>query len=221
MLHPYLNRVAVLGGALGLLIIGTMPASAAMTTCPSGTPTYFTGSTVYLQPQTSNPNVWSSPVTLYAYCGSVSPDDALSNVAVTAVLASSSGAIPQLQASVDGTHYQVLASGFPGTALTMPPNLVTDSTGMVQFTIYAQSPVQSFLAGPDGAPQLIGLQLDYGSGTVSQPDGSTYQAPVGGFGGIFAQTPELDSFLLFGSGAAGLASYGLLRVRTARVRKQD
>ncbi len=221
MLHRYLNHVAVLGGSLGLLILGTMPASAAMTTCPSGTPTYFTGSTVYLEPQDSNPNVWSSPVTLYAYCGSVDTGHALSNVAVTAVMASSTGAIPQLEASVDGTHFQTLTLGFPGTALTMPPNLVTNAAGMVQFTLYAQSPVRSFLAGPDGAPQLIGLQLDYGSSTVSNLDGSTYQAPVGGFGGIFAQTPELDSFLLFGSGAAGLASYGLLRLRAAHVRKQD
>ena len=42
MLHRYLNHVAVLAGSLGLLILGSMPASAAMTTCPSGTPTYFT-----------------------------------------------------------------------------------------------------------------------------------------------------------------------------------
>jgi len=163
LLHRYLNPVAVLAGSLGLLILGTMPASAAMTTCPSGTPTYFTGSTVYLGPQDSNPNVWSSPVTLYAYCGSVDTGHALSNVAVTAVMASSTGAIPQLEASVDGTHFQTLTLGFPGTALTMPPNLVTNAAGMVQFKLYAQSPVRSFLAGPDGAPQLIGLQLDYGS----------------------------------------------------------
>jgi len=31
-----------------------------------------------------------------------------------------------------------------------------------------------------------------------------------------AATPELDSLLLFGSGAAGLAGYGLMRLRAAR-----
>jgi hypothetical protein len=37
-----------------------------------------------------------------------------------------------------------------------------------------------------------------------------------GGGQIFAQTPELDSLVLFGSGAAGLAGYGLMRIRARR-----
>ena len=36
-----------------------------------------------------------------------------------------------------------------------------------------------------------------------------------------AATPELDSLVLFGTGAAGIASYALLRVRARRNRQDD
>jgi hypothetical protein len=36
--------------------------------------------------------------------------------------------------------------------------------------------------------------------------------------GVWAKTPELDSLFLFGSGAAGFASYAMLRLRAARRR---
>src|SRR5579864_7688996 len=81
--------VAALGGALALLVAGSLPAFASTSTCPSGVSTYFTGTTVFLQPEQDNPNIWSSPVTLYAYCGSVDPNNALANVPVTAVMANS------------------------------------------------------------------------------------------------------------------------------------
>lgn len=37
-------------------------------------------------------------------------------------------------------------------------------------------------------------------------------------GGIWAQTPELDSIALFGTGALGMAGYGLMRLRLLRRR---
>jgi len=224
MLSRYRNRLAVAASAMALLAVGASPVSAAVSTCPAGTPAFFTGSTVYLELEGVN-NVWSSPVTLYAYCGSIDPDHLLTNVAVTGVLATSTGTIPELEATADGSDPSAqnppifLSTAFPGMALPTPAGLATDGAGKVTFMLRAYSPVQAILTGPDGAPQLIGLQLDYGSGTGTYDLGSgpqTYQYPVGGFGGIFAATPELDSLALFGSGALGLVGYGLMRMRARR-----
>ncbi len=60
---------------------------------------------------------------------------------------------------------------------------------------------------------------------VSQAWGEPLKDPATGatlrpgtFGDILAQTPELDSLALFGSGAAGLVGYGLTRIRAQRRR---
>ena len=214
------KKFVAVGGAIAMLSLGALPASAAMSTCPAGTPAYFTGSTVFLQPEVTGQDIWSSPVTLYAFCGSVDPANALSNVTVTGVMASSNGTIPSLMASADGSVPGVLlqAAPFPTTVLPMAPNLTTDANGMVQFTLRARSTVQPFLAGPGGAPQWIGLQFQYGSGTGSLPSGGTFNETIFGGGSIFAQTPELDSLFLFGSGAAGLAGYAVMRLRATRRR---
>jgi hypothetical protein len=216
------SRFAILGGAFALLAVGATPASAAMSSCPVNTPSYFTGASVYLG-QEGQTNIWSTPVTLYAYCGQIDADHVLSGVSVVGVLASSNGVIPQLEASVDGSIPTTVlpVAGLPGlpipgATLNTPPGLMTDSQGKVTFLLRAQSPVHPFLAGPDGAPQLIGLQLAYGTGTGITPDGGTYPVYTGGLGSIFASTPELDSLVLFGTGAAGLAGYTLLRLRARR-----
>jgi hypothetical protein len=51
---------------------------------------------------------------------------------------------------------------------------------------------------------------DPGTGRIVQP---------GTFGDILAQTPELDSLALFGTGAVGMLGYGLTRLRAARRRE--
>ncbi len=218
MLGRYWKRFGMIGGAMALVAIGATPASAATSSCPIGTPTYFAGGTVYLG-QEPGTDIWSSPVTLYAYCGAVAPATALTGVRVTAITAMSNGLIPHLEATADGTvptAADELSPSFPGTSLPIPTNLVTDSNGAVTFTLRATSPVQADLAGPGGVPQLIGLQLDFGAGSAdSGSNGAndpSYQ--VLGGGSIFAATPELDSLMLFGSGAMALASYGWLRVRS-------
>jgi hypothetical protein len=53
---------------------------------------------------------------------------------------------------------------------------------------------------------------DPASGRILEP---------GTFGDIMAQTPELDSLALFGTGAVGMLGYGLTRLRAARSRRQD
>lgn len=225
------NRALVLGGTFALLAIGTAPA-AAMDVCPSPTPSRFTGGTVYLA-QEPGSDIWSNEMTLTAYCGDVAPGNELTGVAVTAVYATSTGAIPELKASVDGSP--------PGTLLPVPKSQsdftsakldtqdpgtgnypVTDARGNVTLRLRAQSAEQPFLAGIDGAPVLIGLQLDWGAGTGGWVDPTgvmrDYPTPVFGGGGIYAATPELDSLVLFGSGATGLAGYALLRLRARRRR---
>jgi hypothetical protein len=67
---------------------------------------------------------------------------------------------------------------------------------------------------PDGSATEVGLQFETGFATPSS--GGTLPIFMLGGGQIFAQTPELDSLVLFGSGAAGLAGYGLMRIRARR-----
>jgi hypothetical protein len=215
------NRLAILGGAVALVILGTTPVAAATDTCPQGTSAIFTGTNAYLG-QEGETNIWSTTVTLYAYCGTTDADHALSNVVVSGVYATSSGTIPDLEASADGSIPSVVlplqmmpGMPFPYSPLPTPPGLITDSTGKVQFTLRAQSPTHPFLAGPDGAPQVIGMQLELGTGSASG-SGDPLQYHVGGFGDIVASTPELDSLALFGSGAMGLAGYAVLRLRARR-----
>ncbi|MBV9893817.1 MAG: hypothetical protein JO020_06595 [Chloroflexi bacterium] len=56
-----------------------------------------------------------------------------------------------------------------------------------------------------------------GTGTGGQPT-NTYAGSPAFSPGVWAQTPELDSIALFGSGALGLVGYGLMRLRAARKR---
>jgi hypothetical protein len=192
-----------------------------MDTCPFPLTAKFTGTTVYLGPD-ANGVSWSHGVALHAYCGDV--DDSnhwLSNVLVTGVFADSNGTIKDLEGSADGVNWTTLPpqgsdpdQPFPNVLLSMPANLMTDTAGNVGFTLYARSLSQPFLAGPDGAPRLIGMQLDKARGTATDASGAmTLTYKVGGFGDVIAATPELDSLVLFGTGAAGLAGYALMRMR--------
>jgi hypothetical protein len=54
-----------------------------------------------------------------------------------------------------------------------------------------------------------GSLLDPATGKILQP---------GTFGDVLAQTPELDSLALFGTGALGILGYGITRMRAARRR---
>ena len=47
--------------------------------------------------------------------------------------------------------------------------------------------------------------MQFDSASVRLPTGQS--DPFGAFGGIWAQTPELDSLLLFASGVLGLGTY--------------
>jgi hypothetical protein len=61
-----------------------------------------------------------------------------------------------------------------------------------------------------------GQSLQVGSTSTT----TTYSTTPAFSPGIWAQTPELDSLLLFGSGAAGMAGYAIMRLRASR-RRED
>lgn len=233
MFRDYSKHLGVLGGALALLTVGTIPVSASTNTCPTGSSASFTGTTVWLGQDVASlaptTPIWRGTVNLHAFCGVDDSAHWLSNVELTGVYATSNGTIPNLEASADGVNYTVLplqgfdpGLPFPSVPLATPPGLVTDDQGNVQFTLYAQSPDTAMLAAPDGGTQVIGMQLDAGRGVVTSAGGggSPVTFRVGGFGDVFAATPELDSLALFGTGAAAMAGYAMLRMR-ARGTKRD
>ncbi len=94
--------------------------------------------------------------------------------------------------------------------------VVTDDSGQATFTVIASStdPSQQYLGGADGAARLIAVQLDLSTGSVDNPQSVNFVKFD--TGDVFAQTPELDSLLLLGSGGLGLAGYTLLRIRARR-----
>jgi hypothetical protein len=194
-----------------LLAIGSSPVAAAVQTCNDVA--YFTASVVYLGVEHGT-DIWSTPVIMHAYCGGVGPEFALADVRVTNIRVASNGTIPGLMASVDGSAPATLLTK-TGVDLNMPPNVVTDSTGAVQFMLRAMSTEHPFLAKADASPQLIGMHFESAVGNGGA-DPATYELPFEVGGGVFAATPELDSLVLFGSGAAGLAGYALMRFRGRR-----
>ncbi|MBV9172330.1 MAG: hypothetical protein JOZ81_19830 [Chloroflexi bacterium] len=215
MLHTYWNRLAVLGGAAALLAIGVVPASAAGVCAGTRVPA-FESPDITLTPDSSN--VWSSPVTIKAYCEDfANPSDTsmpLANVSVSGVSVVSADAVPDLQASVspDGKGaFQSVPDTFPGAVFQMS-GLTTDASGNATFTMRATSTSHPFLGGANGAAQLIGAHFDYSTGLVGKP--VWFVMPDEGK--IFAQTPELDSLVLLGSGALGMLGYATMRMRGRR-----
>jgi hypothetical protein len=73
---------------------------------------------------------------------------------------------------------------------------------------------------PDGvASMAVGTHLEvvaegYGTPLIDPVTGATLKP--GTFGDVLAQTPELGSVALFGSGALGMAGYALMRLRAGR-----
>src|SRR5438270_421187 len=68
----------------------------------------------------------------------------------------------------------------------------------------------------DVATDIELVTAAWGTPLLDPVTGSTLHP--GTFGDVLAQTPELDSLVLFGLGAAGMASYALTRIRSRRRR---
>jgi hypothetical protein len=227
MLQGYWNRAAIVGGAVALLAVGAAPAGAQSVAepCPITMPTTFTASTVTLGPESGPGDIWSSDLVLTAWCGEPMPGNELTGVAVVAVTASRSPLVPDLQASFDGSSPTTGLNAMPPTTFDMKNPVtgqypLTDEHGQVTLRVRAHSEGRPFLAGEEGAPQVVGLHLDWAVGRASYQDakGGTQDLPsllVGG-GSIWAATPELDSLALFATGAVGMAGYGMTRLRARR-----
>ena len=88
--------------------------------------------------------------------------------------------------------------------MTKPWNVATAIAAVFAIAIMTTS---AALAAPGGNGNGNGSTNGNGNGNSNPPS--------------VAATPELDSLVLFGTGAAGIASYALLRVRARRNRQDD
>jgi hypothetical protein len=91
------------------------------------------------------------------------------------------------------------------------PVTINDPNGDVQVTVRTPSP------GLTGWKARIGADNVSVTQAFGQPVTGTDGYPTAQ-GGIWAQTPELDSLALFGSGALGLIGYALARRRASRAK---
>jgi hypothetical protein len=205
-----------------MLVVGATPALADANPCPTGTNPYFSSPTIYLGKEDGTTNIWSSQVSFAAYCATQqNPNDTskpLAGVKVTDVDITSF-AFNDLVGSADGKDpYIGLPMGvntpLPIATTGFPSGIITNASGQAMFLLRVESPANPWLSYPDGGTRLVGLHLDIGTGMGNvQPD------PIGA-GLVYAATPELDSLALFGTGAAGMAGYALMRLR-ARGRRHD
>jgi hypothetical protein len=221
------NKCAVLSATSALLAVAALPATTASAASSCAAPHFDAPFNIYLGRE-GETRVWSTDVTLYAWCNDTSDHPALSNVQVVGVGATVSQNVGPLLGSANGDVPDVLlpvnGSPYPANLTTIsaanPQGLLTDSTGHVTFHLRVEStdPTVWDLALPDGGPQLVGLYLSYGysNGPVDPGQLNPLFPNAMGGGAVWAATPELDSLVLFGSGAAGMAAYALVRIRARR-----
>jgi hypothetical protein len=216
MLRLYWNYLAVLAGAAAVLAVGITPAAATPAVCPGGRVAAFEAPDVTLAPEpNSSFTVWSSPVTVLAFCEDLNhPEDVsvpLGGATVSAVSLFNSSGIADLTISVSTDGNGGFVATPPGVTTIMTSGITSDSAGNATFIMRAQSTNSSFLGNSDGTPKLIGMHFD-----INLPDMKSTSIVLPDEGFVFAQTPELDSVVLFGSGALGLAGYALVRMRARR-----
>jgi hypothetical protein len=114
---------------------------------------------------------------------------------------------------VNGVGVTDVNSATPGN-----PVLIGPFTGTATFLVTGQST----LLGPGISAEDVAIDFQ----VVTQAWGEPLKDPLtggirqpGNFGDIVAQTPELDSLALFGTGAMGMLGYGLTRLRATRRRE--
>jgi hypothetical protein len=91
------------------------------------------------------------------------------------------------------------------------PLCIAGSNGTINFTAVSGTGFFKNASGSGTATYVAPYSV------VFTDTGGSFFSPLGG-GGL-ANTPELDSILLFGSGALGLAGYAFMRARAARGRR--
>ena len=218
---PAIARFTTHLGLIGVTAWSSTPALAAsVTTCAASDISAQPAAPLVVQPQGPQGGVFSGPMTLNVFCGGrVAGDSAgpLQGQSFTVKVANYGSAvdpatgapITDLQGAINGGAFQnlpilqwvILADG-----------LTSDANGQVNFTVALYSPSHADLSGVSGSPQAIGFQMDVDT-SVPSPSGGLFGGGLLLGSQIYAQTPELDSLILFGSGAAGLAGYALIRRR--------
>lgn len=209
------RQLTALVGAAALFAIHAAPTAAAPVSCPAGTVPAFESPDVTLTPEpNTSMTIWSSSVAVVAFCENLSnPSDTsirLPGVSVTAVSLFINSTVPSdltMSISSDGTG--AFVSTPPGVTTIQTTGITSDASGNATFIMRASSVSQSFLGNADGTAKLIGMHFDINDPT---PSTGTIVLPDEGF--VFAQTPELDSLALFGTGALGLLGYATMRMRT-------
>jgi hypothetical protein len=215
MLRLSRNRLALLVGASSVLsVMAVTPAMAAPVTCPDGRVPAFESPDITLVPEPdSGFTIWSSSVSVIAYCEDVThPEDfsiPLAGIDVSAVSLWNTSGIGDLEMSISNDGSAPFVATPVGVTTIDTTGIVSDAAGHATFIMRAESASHPFLGGPDGTPELIGMHFD-----VDAPTGGTVVLPDEGL--IFAETPELDSLVLFGTGAAGMAGYAMMRLRARR-----
>jgi hypothetical protein len=188
---------------------------------------------ITLHPETANEAIWSAPISVTVTCidtGEVPPQ--VLQGATFAISAYSSG-LTDLVVTVDGNDPTKTGVTLPVATvdpitgnIAGPPaaqlatGLSSNRDGIISFAMRANSFSHPNLS-PTGEATEIGLDVQF----LYQIPSDT--SPTGWLpirmkteGELFAATPELDSLALFGTGAAGLAAYALMRTR-AHGRRRD
>jgi len=202
---PMLNRnrghvqraAAVVVGLASLGVVSTIPVSA-QSACqgPDGVQVEFLG-------------VGASNTILYEEAGGFRGD-----VRVRVYCGADGSLIPNSTVSLSTT--------VPNSAVILPGGAEQPASDPAVATI-AVPTGETLVTIKSSDPDLNGWKARVGKSTVTVTGAyGTALSPADyplAEGALYAQTPELSSLALFGSGALGMAGYGLTRLRAMRRRK--
>jgi len=151
-------------------------------------------------------------------CAVLANPGANASLRISAVGFDPSGAQPSVNTPAQTANCTIDTSS--GTVSGQPAAVLLPF-GYANVTIASSTPLD---ANSDFA--LVGresviLAQAYGTSLQTASSPLTFAGSPAFSPGVWAQTPELDSLVLFGSGAVGIAGYAVLRLRAARRREGD
>jgi len=206
------KRLAALASVVGMMALGAMPAAAQSAACAESD-LYFAWSEVNLM-QEAGSNIWSSPVTVSAFCKDAANPIVGATIRQLTVVSNLSFLEGTLRP--EGPYEQLTLFG---ADLDAPTGVITDASGHATLILRVRdTSATGYLADTleaSGKPAIpIGLHIEYATATSDLIAGDGTYALGGGF--VYAATPELGSLALFGTGAMGMAGYAMMRFRARR-----